>query len=361
MGQPPAPPAGLTGVEFAVRTLGPQIQLASYDLDRRFGIDDAVAGRRSVDLARPPPAPRGRRPDGPLQAVPGPEPAVRRAAPDAPDDWYAAKARIAKAELDEVLDRLALRWNEADVAARAIATTRFSTRHLEVTWRSPTTSTPTTAGAATSTTRRRSRPRPASTFAVGPLAAPSDNTFAVRAFDAASGIEEANTDARVRVVIDAVRQRRDRPAQRRRSASRPGRRPAGPAGSPGATTRRGRGGRPPGSTSRLTPGPTSSRAPPRRSPTCRGWPATAARSRAWPAARPTRSRSGPSGRRTSWRASRRRSRSTTRPPPERRRLPGGRPVALRAGAADRRSRAPRPDGRVDGRDPNGDPRPCPVS
>jgi len=40
------------------------------------------------------------------------------------------------------------------------------------------------------------------TFGVGALAAPSDNTFAVRAHDAASGIEEANTDARVRVVID---------------------------------------------------------------------------------------------------------------------------------------------------------------
>jgi hypothetical protein len=42
------------------------------------------------------------------------------------------------------------------------------------------------------------------TFTVGPLVAPSDNTFAVRAFDTTSGIEEANTDARVRVVIDPV-------------------------------------------------------------------------------------------------------------------------------------------------------------
>jgi hypothetical protein len=42
------------------------------------------------------------------------------------------------------------------------------------------------------------------TWTVGPLAAPSDNRFAVRAFDAVSGIEEANTDARVRVVIDAL-------------------------------------------------------------------------------------------------------------------------------------------------------------
>ena len=41
------------------------------------------------------------------------------------------------------------------------------------------------------------------TYAVGPLAAPSDNTFAVRAFDTVSGIEEANTDARVRIILDA--------------------------------------------------------------------------------------------------------------------------------------------------------------
>ena len=41
------------------------------------------------------------------------------------------------------------------------------------------------------------------TFTPPALAAPSDNTFAVRAFDATSGIEEANTDARVRIVIDA--------------------------------------------------------------------------------------------------------------------------------------------------------------
>lgn len=43
---------------------------------------------------------------------------------------------------------------------------------------------------------------PVGTFLTGALAAPSDNLFAVRAFDDASGVEEANTDARVRVVID---------------------------------------------------------------------------------------------------------------------------------------------------------------
>ena len=45
---------------------------------------------------------------------------------------------------------------------------------------------------------------PAAILAVGPLGRPSDNLFAVRAFDDASGVEEANTDARVRVVLDAT-------------------------------------------------------------------------------------------------------------------------------------------------------------
>ena len=38
---------------------------------------------------------------------------------------------------------------------------------------------------------------------LGPLAAPSDNRFGVRAFDTVSGIEEANTNVRVRIILDA--------------------------------------------------------------------------------------------------------------------------------------------------------------
>ena len=34
------------------------------------------------------------------------------------------------------------------------------------------------------------------------LAAPSDNTLVVRAFDTASGLEETNTEARVHLVVD---------------------------------------------------------------------------------------------------------------------------------------------------------------
>ncbi len=44
---------------------------------------------------------------------------------------------------------------------------------------------------------------PAGSFVTPPLAAPSDNLFAVRAFDDVSGVEEANTDAQVHLIIDA--------------------------------------------------------------------------------------------------------------------------------------------------------------
>lgn len=42
------------------------------------------------------------------------------------------------------------------------------------------------------------------TWDTPPLAAPSDTTFAVRAFDTVSGLAEQNVDARVRVRIDAA-------------------------------------------------------------------------------------------------------------------------------------------------------------
>jgi len=131
VGQPPAPIGGLSGVEFAVRSLGPQIELASYDLDRRFGIDECVPGRRSVDLHD-----QHQLREAVVLSVlykqyldQSRQFAGRIADPsETPGDVYAAKARIARAELDEVLDRLALRWNAVDVASRSIATTRFSTR-----------------------------------------------------------------------------------------------------------------------------------------------------------------------------------------------------------------------------------------
>jgi hypothetical protein len=44
---------------------------------------------------------------------------------------------------------------------------------------------------------------PSLTYSTPPLAAGADTTFVVRAFDSDSGLEEANTDARVRIIVDA--------------------------------------------------------------------------------------------------------------------------------------------------------------
>ena len=93
--------------------------MACYDIDRRFGIDDAVAGRRSLDLYDPQQLreavvlmvlykqylDQSRQVAGPAETS---------------GDSYAAKARIARAELDEVLDRLSLKWNEATVGFDAV-------------------------------------------------------------------------------------------------------------------------------------------------------------------------------------------------------------------------------------------------
>ena len=131
VGQPPAPASGLASVEFAVRSLGPQIALASFEIDRRFGIDATVAGRRPVDLYDPHELreavvlsvlarqylDQSRQFSGPI-ADPS----------STPGDPYAAKARLVREELDEVLDRLTLRWNATDPARRSAATTRFGTR-----------------------------------------------------------------------------------------------------------------------------------------------------------------------------------------------------------------------------------------
>lgn len=48
VGQPPGPIAGVTGVTFAINTLDPQIEEVSFDIKRRFGIDENIACRTST-------------------------------------------------------------------------------------------------------------------------------------------------------------------------------------------------------------------------------------------------------------------------------------------------------------------------
>lgn len=49
-GKPPAPGVSLAGVEFTVATLYPQIEDASFTLNRKWGIDPSSTSRRPVDL-----------------------------------------------------------------------------------------------------------------------------------------------------------------------------------------------------------------------------------------------------------------------------------------------------------------------
>lgn len=53
VGDLPGGAANLTGLTFNLPTLLPQIRKASYDLNRRYGVDDLVYGRRQVDLFDP--------------------------------------------------------------------------------------------------------------------------------------------------------------------------------------------------------------------------------------------------------------------------------------------------------------------
>jgi hypothetical protein len=47
VGQPPAPLAGLSNVTFTINTLDPQTEEASFQIKRRFGIDENIADRTS--------------------------------------------------------------------------------------------------------------------------------------------------------------------------------------------------------------------------------------------------------------------------------------------------------------------------
>ena len=121
------PPAVGSGVEFVIRTLIPQIQQATADLNCRFGIDEAVVGRWSTDHRNP----RGLL-DATVLTVLARQylDQSRQFAgrSDEPEDWYGTKARMIKAELAELLDRLNLRWSGGAEDNQASPTTRFGTR-----------------------------------------------------------------------------------------------------------------------------------------------------------------------------------------------------------------------------------------
>lgn len=101
-GQPPVPPAGQTNVTFAINTLWPQIEEASFDIKRRFAIDENIVDRTSswiYDL-------RDLRMVTVLQVL------LARYIQEARGDKgdFPRKIELIRCELSGVLDRVEVRW-----------------------------------------------------------------------------------------------------------------------------------------------------------------------------------------------------------------------------------------------------------
>ncbi len=97
------PPIVATSIEFVIATLDPQIEEASFALDRRFGIDPLIAGKRPADLYDV----RDLREACILTVLH--EGYVSEARSKDGDFW--GKAMTTKEALDEVIGRLQLRWS----------------------------------------------------------------------------------------------------------------------------------------------------------------------------------------------------------------------------------------------------------
>jgi hypothetical protein len=117
-GQPPAPAAGLEGVDFLIATFDPQIEEASFDLNRRLAIAPEIAGRTPADLHDL----RDLR-QACVLAVLGQRYAAENRGQQGD---FALKLAETKRELAEVLARLQVRWGTGGADSRS--TTWLSTR-----------------------------------------------------------------------------------------------------------------------------------------------------------------------------------------------------------------------------------------
>jgi hypothetical protein len=101
VGQPPGT-GGLTGVTFTINTLDPQSENASFDIKRRFGIDEQIAYRSSTwvyDL-------QDLRMATVLSVLKDRYTAEVRVERG---DW-SYKINLVRSQLDQVLDRVQVRW-----------------------------------------------------------------------------------------------------------------------------------------------------------------------------------------------------------------------------------------------------------
>jgi hypothetical protein len=101
----PAALADVAAVAFRVLSLFPQIERASYELDQRFVIDPAVPRRTPADLYDP----RQLRDATVLDVL------ARLYVDQArqPDDIYMKKAQAYRAEFDDLIGGMVLRWRTA--------------------------------------------------------------------------------------------------------------------------------------------------------------------------------------------------------------------------------------------------------
>jgi len=102
VGQPPGPAAGLTGVTFTINTLDPQIEEASFDIKRRFGIDENIVYRASTWVYDE----RDLRMATILTVLHDRYTAEARTERG---DW-SMKIKLVRSQLDQVLDRVQVRW-----------------------------------------------------------------------------------------------------------------------------------------------------------------------------------------------------------------------------------------------------------
>lgn len=123
VGQPVSTGA-LSSIEFLVTTFGPQLALASYDLNRRYGIDDFLLGRRSSDLFDPQEVL-----EATVLTVLYRQYLDMSRGGDERSDTFAAKSLSCRQELDDLLARTVIHWKASrDLLDRSGPTTRFSTR-----------------------------------------------------------------------------------------------------------------------------------------------------------------------------------------------------------------------------------------
>ena len=120
-GYPPATVAGLTAVQFTVLSLGPQIEEASFSLNRQYMIDPGVPGRTAANIYDL----RDLRQACVLTVICQ---RIGAELQDKTDAAWALKLKNHRAELDLTLGRLQLRWgNKGDSQPPS---TLFSTRFV---------------------------------------------------------------------------------------------------------------------------------------------------------------------------------------------------------------------------------------